>query len=78
MKKYFSVILFFTVVVISSECIALENKSIMKRLAEQSEKINKNREMIEKGDLSQCVNDRGCNSCSACKTCSGGCKLKAY
>ncbi len=76
MKKYFSMILFFTVAIISSECIASENKSIMKRLAEQSEKINKHRDLIEKGDLSQCVNDRTCNN--ACKSCSQSCKLKAY
>ncbi len=70
MKKYFSMILFFTVAIISSECIALENNSIMKRLAEQSEKIN----LIRKGDLSQCVNNKDCHN--ACKTCSGYCKYK--
>ncbi len=74
MKKYFSMILFFTIAIISSESIASENNSIMKRLAEQSEEINKHRDRIEKGDLSLCVNNKDCHS--ACKSCSGHCKYK--
>ena len=61
MKKYFSMILFFTIVIISSECIASENNSIMKRLAGQSEKINKHRDLIKKGDLYQCEIKRKCD-----------------